>query len=96
MWIKAGKDATIIACRVHPGAGRDGIKEIRNDHVMIDLCAPAVEGKANEALIRFLSKRLKVAKSCISLLKGEKNRNKVVAIEGLSPEDVACGLGLRQ
>ena len=96
MWIKARGDAAIITCRVHPNTGRDAVKEVRDDQLVINLSAPAVEGKANEALVRFLSKRLKVAKSRISLIQGEKNRNKVVAIEGMDPSEVASCLKINQ
>jgi uncharacterized protein (TIGR00251 family) len=96
MWIKASADSAILACRVHPNSGRDSIKEIRNGRLVIHLRARAVEGKANEALITFLSDRLKVPKSRISLIQGDRNRNKVVAIEGRSPQEIELSLGLNQ
>jgi hypothetical protein len=94
MWVKAKGEDTILACRVQPNSGKDKVGEIRNDRLVIHLCAPAVEGKANDALIRFLSRLLKVAKSRITLVQGEKNRNKLVAIQSVSPEDLAGSLGI--
>ena len=46
------------------------------------LTAPAVEGKANEALIEFLAEHFKTKKSKISIIKGLKSRKKIVEIEG--------------
>ena len=96
MWIKASGDSTILECRVHPNSSRDSIEEPRDGHLVIHLSARAVEGKANEALIALLSKRLKVAKSRISLIQGQRNRNKVVAVEGMSPQEIGDRLGLNQ
>jgi uncharacterized protein len=96
MWIKASGDSTILECRVHPNSSRDSIEEPRNGHLVIHLRARAIEGKANEALIALLSKRLKVAKSRISLIQGQRNRNKVVAVRGMSPQVIENCLGLSQ
>jgi hypothetical protein len=96
MRIKASGDSTILECRVHPNSSRDSIEESRDGHLVIHLSARAVEGKANDALIRLLSKRLKVAKSRISLVQGQRNRNKVVAVGGMSPQEIVNFLGLSQ
>lgn len=44
------------------------------------LTAPAVEGKANQALIEFLSEHFKVKKNRIRIIKGEQSREKVIEI----------------
>jgi uncharacterized protein (TIGR00251 family) len=94
MWVKARGEDSILTCRVQPNARKDLVGEVRENRLVIHLCAPAVEGKANEALVKFLSARLKVAKSRITLIQGEKNRNKVVAIRGIRPEEISRMLGL--
>jgi len=45
------------------------------------LTAPAVEGKANEALIEFLAEHFKIKKNKISIVRGEKSREKIVEID---------------
>ncbi len=95
MWIRPENDGTVLVCRVRPNAGRDSIEGIREDRVSVHLSAPAVEGKANKALVAFLAKRLHVAKSRISLKIGEKARTKVIVISGMAPEKVAGLLGLQ-
>jgi len=51
--------------------------------VKVYLSAPAVDGKANKALIAFLSEYYKITKSNISIIKGLKTRYKTVNIEGI-------------
>jgi len=67
------------------GSYRDGIK--------IKLTAPPVEGKANEALIRFLAKTWDISPSQIEIVKGHHAREKTVRISGLT-EQTALGLGI--
>jgi hypothetical protein len=89
MWVSRKGFSVILSCRVQPNSSKEGIGEVKNDSLVIRLNAPAVEGKANDALIRFLSKRLDIAKSRISIIQGERNRNKLVSVEGVSLEEIA-------
>jgi uncharacterized protein (TIGR00251 family) len=56
--------------------------------IRIKVRAPALEGKANAALRRFLAERLKISEDKIVLESGQKSREKVIHIEGLSEEEV--------
>jgi uncharacterized protein (TIGR00251 family) len=56
--------------------------------IKIKLGAPALEGKANAALRRFLAERLKISEGKIVLEFGQKSRKKVIHIECLSEEEV--------
>lgn len=63
------------------GPFRDGIK--------VKITAPPVEGKANEALIRFLAKELGVSPSCIEITRGKHSREKTLKISGnVDPDSV--------
>ncbi len=79
--------ATLLV-RVVPNAKRDGFAGYHGEAMRIRLRAPAVEGKANRALIDFLAKSLAVPRSSISLASGEKSREKRLAIAGLTPRDL--------
>ena len=57
------------------------------DAIKIQLRAPAMEGKANAALIEFLAERLKIPARQIVLVRGQKSHDKIVRIDGLSEED---------
>jgi hypothetical protein len=94
MWIRAEDEGTILVCRIIPGARKDAIEGLREDRLVIRLCAPPVEGKANKALLKYLSERLQVAKSKIVIKSGEKTRSKVLYIGGIGPDEVKERLGL--
>jgi uncharacterized protein (TIGR00251 family) len=54
----------------------------------VRVAAPPVKGKANKELIAFLAQKLGVSKSVLTIIKGHTSRNKVIAIDGLSREEV--------
>ena len=65
------------------------------DAIKIKLRAPAMEGKANAALIRFLAAQLGILPRQIALMRGEKSRDKLIRIKGLSEREVQERLGVR-
>jgi uncharacterized protein (TIGR00251 family) len=60
----------------------------RDGELLLRLTAPALEGKANAAAVRFISEFFGVARSRITLVSGEKSRHKIFEIVGLEPSDV--------
>jgi uncharacterized protein (TIGR00251 family) len=58
------------------------------DAIKIKLQAPAIEGKANAALRRFLAEKLSIPQRAIVLERGERSRDKVLRVDGLSEEEV--------
>jgi uncharacterized protein (TIGR00251 family) len=68
-----------LEIKVIPGASKNMMKE-EGGITKIYLTAPPVDGKANQALIKFLAEHYKVSKSRIEIIKGEKSRNKVVEV----------------
>jgi uncharacterized protein len=84
-----GKKGAALAIRVTPRASHNEIVEILSDGtVRIRLTAPPVEGKANEALVEFLSNILDVAPSRIEIVAGMTGRDKLVSILDLDAESV--------
>jgi uncharacterized protein (TIGR00251 family) len=82
-----GKKGAALAIRVTPRASRNEIVEVLSDGtVRIRLTAPPVEGKANEALVEFLSKVLDVAPSRIEIVAGITGRDKLVSILDLDAD----------
>ncbi len=63
-----------------PKASKTEFSEIRDGRIVIRVMAPPIEGKANKALIDFLSKQFKVAKSRIQLVRGDNSRLKTICI----------------
>jgi uncharacterized protein (TIGR00251 family) len=70
----------ILELHVQPGASRSEFAGIHGDRIKVRLAAPAVDGKANEALIEFLAGHYKVAKRCVRITAGLKSRRKRVVI----------------
>jgi len=54
--------------------------------IKIKLRAMAIEGKANAALLNFLAEQLEIAEHAIVLERGQKSREKLIRIEGLSED----------
>ncbi|MBU2965659.1 MULTISPECIES: DUF167 domain-containing protein [Amphritea] len=74
-------DSLILRCHLQPKASNDAIVGLHDDSVKIRITAPPIEGKANAHLIKFLAKQFGVAKSSVTILKGELGRQKRVKIE---------------
>jgi uncharacterized protein (TIGR00251 family) len=77
-----------LSVHVVPNAKIDKVVGEHGSAIKIKLRAPAVEGKANAALIILLAKRLNVPARTIVLLRGHKSRDKLVRIDGLSEEEL--------
>lgn len=72
----------LIELKVIPGAKHNLFKETA-EGIKVYLTAPAVDGKANKALVVFLAQHFKVRKSAIAIIKGLKSRIKKISIDGL-------------
>jgi len=79
-----GQAGAALTVRITPRSSRNEISDILDDGtVKIRLTAPPVEGKANEALIRFLSEILEVAPTRIDIVAGLTGRDKLITITDL-------------
>jgi len=78
------KNNFIFTVYLQPGARKSEIAGLHDGHIKIRIKAPPIDGKANSALIDFLSAFLEVPKSSVSILSGEKSRLKKVSIANLS------------
>jgi uncharacterized protein (TIGR00251 family) len=75
--------------RVQAGAARSGIVGWEADGTLrLRLAAPAIEGRANRALVELLAEALDVRRSAVSLVRGETARRKLIEIEGLDLDDI--------
>ena len=89
MTINDHGDTTLLRLRVSPNARRNEVDGLTDGVFQVRVAAPPVKGKANRELIAFLSQALGVSQSSITIVKGLTSRNKVIAFDGLSPEDVS-------
>ncbi|MCF8062164.1 MAG: DUF167 domain-containing protein [Deltaproteobacteria bacterium] len=88
----AGHGETLIRVRLTPRSSRDEVLGLEDGVFRIKLTAPPVEGKANKALVTFLSKALRIPRSAVAILSGGKSREKTLSIQGVSAQDVKKGL----
>jgi len=75
-----------IAVKVHPRARRTRIAGRVGDAWKLDLAAPPVDGKANQACVRFFADLAGVPQSCVRIVLGLTNRTKVIEIDGPSQQ----------
>jgi hypothetical protein len=83
-----------FALRVQPRASRNAFVSVMGDAIKLAITAPPVDGKANQAVIDYLSDFFRVPKSSITIVSGETGRNKLIAIRGMSAEQVLKMLNL--
>jgi hypothetical protein len=77
-----------LQVKVAPNASRNEITGFIDGVLQVKIAAPPVKGKANKELANFLGRALGVKKSTVSIVKGQTARNKVIAIEGLSRDEI--------
>jgi uncharacterized protein (TIGR00251 family) len=73
---------TIVKIYLQPKASKNEIVGSYRDGIKVKVTAPPVEGKANDALIRFLAKELGIFPSSIEIVKGHHSREKTLKISG--------------
>lgn len=81
-FLREGKGGCTLSIKVIPRASQDQVAGVENGELKVRLKAPPVDGAANEALVRFLSRRLGMPKGSFELISGSASRHKVVRIAG--------------
>lgn len=74
-----------LTVKIQPNAKKSEIVGYEGDALKIRIKAPPVEGKANEELIRFLSKKWKVPKSEIRIMHGQHSKTKMIDVPASVP-----------
>ena len=83
-----------LELKIIPNAPRNEIAGWVGSALKIKIHAPALEGRANDELLDFLAEKLGVHRRTVTLLRGDKSRQKVVQITGLDSAGVKQRLGL--
>jgi hypothetical protein len=79
---------TLLKLHVTPRGSKNEIIGWRDDVICIKITAPPVDGAANSAIIKFIADALGVRKSQVKLVSGEKSREKVLKIIGVTQADI--------
>lgn len=75
--IKQNKDGLMVTFKIVPNSSKNEIIKT-DDIIKIKITAQPVDGKANKALIEFLSKQFKIPKTSIEILRGETSKEKTI------------------
>ena len=79
----------ILKVYLQPKASKNEIVGPYRDGVKVRITSPPVEGKANEALVQFLAKALKIPASHIGIVRGHHSREKTLKISGIEGQELA-------
>ena len=94
-WYRRSEDAITLTLHVQPGAKRSEVAGLHGNALKVRLAAPPIEGRANDALLRFMADLFAVTLRNVELLQGSQSRTKVVRISR-SPVDPVSLLGQKQ
>ena len=86
--IQEREGVAIFSVRVQPRASKDEVVGEMAGALRVRLQAPAVENRANDALILFLAQLLKTPKSAVRILSGDRSRTKRVEIRGVTRQQI--------
>ena len=78
--LKETKDGLIVNIKISPNSKKNEIVR-EEEYTKIKITAQPIDGKANKALIEFLSKNFKIPKTSIKILKGETSKEKTILFE---------------
>ena len=89
IWLKQTPTGIILNLHCQPGAKQTKVVGLHDGCLKIALQAPALENKANELLLAWLSRQLRVPQKQLQFVSGQNSRKKRVEIwEAISPEQI--------
>ena len=81
------KKAT-IEIHLQPGAKRNEIVGFREGVLYVKVTALPQKGQANRALLELMAQMLGIPKGAVDIIRGQSSRNKVIAVQGLTGDEV--------
>jgi len=81
-----------LELKIIPNAPRNEIVGWLGSALKVKVHAPALEGRANDELLSFLAEQLDLPRRSVTLLRGDKSRQKIVRIAGLDLSEVKARL----
>lgn len=86
MWYRREGNNVTLTLHIQPGAKRSELAGLHGDALKIRLAAPPIEGRANDALLRFIAELFNVPLREVELLRGLQSRHKMVKVTGSNIE----------
>lgn len=92
-WYRKNGEVITLTLHVQPGAKRSEITGLHGEALKLKLAASPIEGRANEALLRFIADKFSVPLRQVELKQGGQSRHKVIAIAGsvINPVSLLSG-----
>lgn len=89
-WFRRNGEVLTLTLHIQPGAKRSELAGLHGEALKIRLAAPPVEGRANEALLKFIAGLFDVPVRQVELKQGGQSRHKVIAVTGskVDPESL--------
>jgi len=84
---KAAGEVVSFWLRVKPRAAHERLTVDASGELRLELHAPATEGQANEACVKFFSRELHLPQACVAIVSGQKARRKLLRVAGRRAED---------
>jgi uncharacterized protein (TIGR00251 family) len=75
-----------IQLHVQPGASTSEVVGLHGDRIRLRIHSPPIDGRANEAVLKWIAARLGVPRRAVTLVRGEKSRQKTVEVAGMRAE----------
>jgi uncharacterized protein (TIGR00251 family) len=88
---QSGTDV-LLPVSIQPRASRNAVVGLRGNALKLALTAPPVEGAANDACLRFLADLLSMSRSRLSIVRGEKSRQKLIRVTDMSIDTLRARL----
>lgn len=82
-WLREDAGGVLLDVHLQPGARRDAVCGVHGERLKIAVAAPPVEGRANEALVEFLARRLELPRRQVHLVVGQHHRDKTLRADGI-------------
>jgi uncharacterized protein len=92
--IQQNDTGVLLQVQVQPRANVTRVDGVQGERLRLRVTAPPLEGAANAACVTLLAKTLGIRRSQVQLRAGEKSRNKLFRITGLTAAEVAMVLGI--
>jgi uncharacterized protein (TIGR00251 family) len=83
-----------LAIKAVPNAPRSAVVGWLGEALKVKVHAPALEGRANDELCEFLADALALPRRAVTVLQGDKSRQKILHISGLTLAEVRLKLGV--
>ena len=86
MSITAVPGGVRIEIHVQPGASRSEVAGLHGARIKVRIKSPPIEGRANAAVIAWMAEQLGVPRRAVHLIRGDKSREKMIEVEGVTVE----------